>query len=92
MPAQLLQFRQLKRNSEWVPQVLVRWTHLSADDDSWEDLAELQTHYPLLYLGDKVPLNEWGYVIFPWQVTKKLGIVDQSNEVVEGLMGCPNVS
>lgn len=41
LPAQLLQFRQLKRNSEWVPQVLFRWTHLSADDDSWEDLAEL---------------------------------------------------
>lgn len=46
-PAQLLQYRQVKRNSTWVPQVLVQWANLPDEDNSWEDIQPLQQYYPI---------------------------------------------
>ncbi|XP_039145712.1 uncharacterized protein LOC120282946 [Dioscorea cayenensis subsp. rotundata] len=59
----------VKRNSAWVSQ---------------EDLIPLQQHYPSLDLGDKVSLNGWGNVIFPYIVKTKEGPIDQLMESNKG--------
>ncbi|MCI70800.1 hypothetical protein A2U01_0092063, partial [Trifolium medium] len=38
--------------------VLVQWSGLYPEDSSWEDLEELKSEYPDIYLEDKVNFDE----------------------------------
>jgi transposase InsO family protein len=52
-PAQILERRAIKRNNVAVPQILVSWTNLPAEDASWEDYDDIAVRFPQFILEDK---------------------------------------
>lgn len=45
-PFTILQCRLVKKGNSATPQILVQWSHLSADCATWEDYYTLKQHYP----------------------------------------------
>jgi Chromo (CHRromatin Organisation MOdifier) domain len=59
-PLQILARRAVKRNNVALPQLLIKWSNLSAKDASWEDYDVLAKHYPSFIFEDKNNFEEWG--------------------------------
>ncbi|KAG6433251.1 hypothetical protein SASPL_104859 [Salvia splendens] len=57
-PEEILAARSILRNGKDQEQVLVKWCHLSAEDATWETVAELRSRFPQILLGDKSVLED----------------------------------
>ncbi|KAJ1699965.1 hypothetical protein LUZ63_008477 [Rhynchospora breviuscula] len=60
VPVAILARRMIKKNNEYVAQVLVQWINQSEDEATWEDYEAITSAYPDIHLEDKVNLMEGG--------------------------------
>lgn len=57
-PLRAMAFRKIMHNTTLVPQVLIQWNSLDDDDSTtWEDVADITSHFPNFNLEDKVTVH-----------------------------------
>ncbi|MCH96424.1 hypothetical protein A2U01_0017410, partial [Trifolium medium] len=62
-PMTVLKNRDIMRNDQIIPQVLIKWEGLSNTDATWEDVKDMAENYPTFNLEDKVDVEGEGIVM-----------------------------
>lgn len=52
-PLQVLSTRVIKKHQQLVDQILVHWTHSTAEEATWEDKEAIQQQFPDAILEEK---------------------------------------
>ena len=61
-PEKILQRRLKSKHNKTVPQVLIKWSHSSVADATWEDMAALQQRFPHSPAWGQAGFEDWGNV------------------------------
>ncbi|XP_038687346.1 uncharacterized protein LOC119996729 [Tripterygium wilfordii] len=80
-PIAILSQREVVRQGQLIPQVLVQWENLLQEDATWEDLALVSKQFPNLNLEDKVLTDQGSIVMRP----------DNTGKVLEAIAGNDDV-
>jgi hypothetical protein len=85
-PTKVLATRVVQQGELKIPQVLIQWANLSAEEAIWEELEDMKVNYPNLNLEDKVVLNGDGIVMRQNEGNAESALMDpqgrQGNEFV----------
>jgi hypothetical protein len=63
LPSKVLDVRIIQQGQAKIPQVLIQWTNIPAQDATWENVQDIKVNFPKFNLEDKVLLKGDGIVM-----------------------------
>ncbi|KAJ1689340.1 hypothetical protein LUZ63_013495 [Rhynchospora breviuscula] len=79
VPEKLLGRRLIKRGSEGIPQIRIKWMNCAEEDATWEDFEQMKRFYPQFILEVENNLMEGEMLQSPCQFTPALGSFSNQN-------------